>query len=559
MNKKLSILLLIFITTICLSTLNATELSDNNTHTELLTQTEHTQFETNNQNDIIKEDNVETPKIITKNEQENTQNKEAINVKINNTISRTSDNSSENKLITIEGNTYINLSNNLTETLKNLEINGKINYGNQTILDIIKNDTLEINSLNLGNLTNLKNLTIGNITLDNLTNLKNLTIGNITLDNLTNLTNSIIGNYSNIKNSTINNITNLIDYLNNITIGRNDTKVTVDPVKGVIGENITFTAHVTDTKGNPVNGGNLVFKLNGITLKDNGRFDSIALPWKFQVKNGKATVTLPADLYLRNAKNLTATYSGSSQYKSATSNVVTAQIKKRNAKITVTTTPKTQKQYNTITFTAKIEDITPNYKNKTAINTNTKVIFKVNGKTIKDWLGRNVQVNIVNGTAKYNYTVPAGMGGITKDSKIRNYNVEAVLVSDIFYPDTRANTTFNVERSPVTLNIIKTVVTSSNKLSLLATIKDYKNNFVIGNNNVAIKINGKTYVNQSTSKHEIFKVSEGKMLVLLLQIPKDIKIKKVMLVTGARQAYLGARNETADIVKSNLNLNLSFI
>ena len=543
MNKKLSIMLLIFITTICLSTLNATELSDNNTHTELLTQTEHTQFETNNQNDIIKEDNVETPKIITKNEQENTQNKEAINVKINNTISRTSDNSSENKLITIEGNTYINLSNNLTETLKNLEINGKINYGNQTILDIIKNDTLEINSLNLGNLTNLKNLTIGNIT----------------LDNLTNLTNSIIGNYSNIKNSTINNITNLIDYLNNITIGRNDTKVTVDPVKGVIGENITFTAHVTDTKGNPVNGGNLVFKLNGITLKDNGRFDSIALPWKFQVKNGKATVTLPADLYLRNAKNLTATYSGSSQYKSATSNVVTAQIKKRNAKITVTTTPKTQKQYNTITFTAKIEDITPNYKNKTAINTNTKVIFKVNGKTIKDWLGRNVQVNIVNGTAKYNYTVPAGMGGITKDGKIRNYNVEAVLVSDIFYPDTRANTTFNVERSPVTLNIIKTVVTSSNKLSLLATIKDYKNNFVIGNNNVAIKINGKTYVNQSTSKHEIFKVSEGKMLVLLLQIPKDIKIKKVMLVTGARQAYLGARNETTDIVKSNLNLNLSFI
>ena len=543
MNKKLSILLLIFITTICLSTLNATELSDNNTHTKLLTQTEHTQFETNNQNDIIKEDNVETPKIITKNEQENTQNKEAINVKINNTISRTSDNSSENKLITIEGNTYINLSNNLTETLKNLEINGKINYGNQTILDIIKKDTLEINSLNLGNLTNLKNLTIGNIT----------------LDNLTNLTNSIIGNYSNIKNSTINNITNLIDYLNNITIGRNDTKVTVDPVKGVIGENITFTAHVTDTKGNPVNGGNLVFKLNGITLKDNGRFDSIALPWKFQVKNGKATVTLPADLYLRNAKNLTATYSGSSQYKSATSNVVTAQIKKRNAKITVTTTPKTQKQYNTITFTAKIEDITPNYKNKTAINTNTKVIFKVNGKTIKDWLGRNVQVNIVNGTAKYNYTVPAGMGGITKDGKIRNYNVEAVLVSDIFYPDTRANTTFNVERSPVTLNIIKTVVTSSNKLSLLATIKDYKNNFVIGNNNVAIKINGKTYVSQSTSKHEIFKVSEGKMLVLLLQIPKDIKIKKVMLVTGARQAYLGARNETADIFKSNLNLNLSFI
>ncbi|WP_323736737.1 Ig-like domain-containing protein [Methanosphaera sp. ISO3-F5] len=525
MNKKLSLLLLLSITIISLSAISATELSDNNTHTESLTQTQHTQVEANDQDDILKEDNTKTQKTINKNKQDNAKNKEAINISINNTITRS--NSTDKTPLTISGNTYLNLSNNLSEILKNLELNTKIDYGNKNILDISKDD-----------LSNIKNITIGNYT---------------------NIKDSIIGNYTNIKNSTLNNLTNIIDEIDNITLGRNATKVTVDPVKGVIGENITFIAHVTDTKGKAVTGGNLVFKVNGKTLKTNGRFDTIAFPWKFKVNNGKVTATIKADSYLRNAKNLTATYSGSFQYKSATSKVVTAQIKKRNAKLTVTATPKKQKQYDIITLTAKIQDKTPNYKNKTAINENTKVLFKINGKTIKNLLGRNVLVNIVNGKASYNYTVPRGMGGITKEGKIRNYNVEAVLVSDSFYPDTRAKTTFNVKRSPVTLNIVKTYVTSSNKLSVLATIKDYKNRYVLGNSTIALKINGKTYVNPSTNKKQTFKVSRGIVLLLLQQVSKDIKIKKVMLVTGARQAYLGARNETTDITKSSLKLNLSFL
>ncbi|WP_323736544.1 Ig-like domain repeat protein [Methanosphaera sp. ISO3-F5] len=337
----------------------------------------------------------------------------------------------------------------------------------------------------------------------------------------------------------------------NVTVTKVNTKVTVDPVNGIIGEQITLTAHVTDVNGNPVSGGNLVFKLNGKTLRTDGRFDSNASAWKFQVKDGIASITINADMYLRNAKNLTASYSGSYKYNEAKSTVVTAQIKKREAKITVTTSPKTQKQYNTIKFTAKLTDTTKNYKNTTMMHTGTKVLFKINGKTIKNKNGKNLLVKVgSDNTATYKYTVPAGMGGVTKDGQVRDYTVEAVLVSDNYYPDTRNTTTFNVKRSSVTIDIAKTSINNKNVLNVQATIKDYKGKNVIGTNNVAIKINGKTYVNPKTNKTQTFKVSNGKINLKNIQVKQDIKVKKVMIVTGARQAYLGARNETNNIVKA---------
>ncbi|WP_323736623.1 hypothetical protein PXD04_01245 [Methanosphaera sp. ISO3-F5] len=333
------------------------------------------------------------------------------------------------------------------------------------------------------------------------------------------------------------------------TTSKNNVTVTVDPVNGIIGEKITLTAHITDTNGNPVSGGNLVFKLNGKTLRTDGRFDSNATAQKFKVQNGVVTVTITADLYLRNIKNLTASYSGSYKYNEAKSSTVTAQIKKRDATITVTASPKSQKQYQTITFTAKLTDKTPNTKNTTAMSTNTKVLFKINGKTIKDKNGNNLLVKVTNNTATYKYTVPAGMGGVTKEGATRNYDVEAVLVSDTYYPDTRGTTTFNVQRSPVTISLSQVKVNKNNQISIQTSIKDYKGNNVVGTSTIAVKINGKTYTNPSTNKTQQFTATDGKVNLNNIQVSKDIKIKKVMIVTGDRQAYLGARNETSNIVK----------
>ncbi|WP_323737563.1 Ig-like domain repeat protein (plasmid) [Methanosphaera sp. ISO3-F5] len=335
-----------------------------------------------------------------------------------------------------------------------------------------------------------------------------------------------------------------------VIVNKINVTITLSPVNGIIGENIKLTARLRDQNGNPVNGGNLVFKLNGKTLRNDGRFDSKAPAMKFKVVNGLVTYTIKADLYIRNTKNLTAAYSGTYKYKEAKSSTVTAQIKKRNAKLTLTTTPKTQQQYNKITFTAKLADTTPNTNNTTAMSTNTKVIFKVNGKTIKDKTGKNLQVKVVNNTATYKYTVPAGMGGINKDGSIRDYKVEAVLISDIYYPDTKDDATFNVERKPVKINITRTSINSKNVLNVQATIKDFKCNKIIGSNNVALKINGKSYINPATGKVKYWSVKNGVVNLKGIQVNTSITVKKVMLVTGDRQAYLGGRTETTKIIKA---------
>ena len=190
----------------------------------------------------------------------------------------------------------------------------------------------------------------------------------------------------------------------NMKVSKNDPIIKLDPVRGVIGEDITLTAYLTGVNGEKITGGNLVFKLNGKSLRNDGRFDSNAPAMKLSVKDGKVTITLKADLYLRNAKNLTASYSGNYKYKETNSPTVEAQIQKRYANLTVTATPTKQKQYQTITFTATVKDTTRNGKNTTLINQNTSVMFKVNGNTLKDAKGQIIYVPVDNDLkASYNY------------------------------------------------------------------------------------------------------------------------------------------------------------
>ena len=130
------------------------------------------------------------------------------------------------------------------------------------------------------------------------------------------------------------------------TKNTNKTKVNIkiNNVKGVIGENITLKASITDENGKKVNGGNLVFKLNGKSLRTDKKFNTNAQALKIPVKNGTASVTITADAYLRNTKNLTASYSGTGNYEETQSDVTTAQIQKRRASIMV----RLMKQFHTV-------------------------------------------------------------------------------------------------------------------------------------------------------------------------------------------------------------------
>ena len=357
-----------------------------------------------------------------------------------------------------------------------------------------------------------------------------------------------INDKTSIYSSTIDNYGTDIYITYNIFEDIITTKITVSPVKGVIGETITLHASLTDLDGNKISGGNLAFKLNGKTLRSDGRFDSNASTMKFSVKNGTVTYTIKADLYLRNAKNLTASYSGTNTYTQENSDSVTAQIQKRYAQVTVTTTPKIGKQYDTIKFTIKATDTTKNGKNNTLISTNTKVMLKVNGVTLKDSKGKPVYVNLdKNAQSTYNYIIPAGTGGITAKKVARNYSVTAIFVGENYYPGAKNSTYFNVERSPTTVSVSEVKVNSKNVLSVKATLKDYKGNSLIGTNKVTIKINGKGYT--KNGKAVYWSVKNGKIDLSGIQIDPKTTIKRVLVVTGERQAYLEGRAETSNIIR----------
>ena len=480
-------------------------------------------------------------------------------------------------------------------TLNNNKVTGKeYNYGSGTISNICGNVTITNCTLNNNNVSNYggalynidgSNLTITNSTLNN----NNATNGGALYNNNANMIvksnkffnnnatigpaissyrNHNLGPYKteyntkviieentfrkNKANSTgkaimVSGATSFKN--NNFDDGKKAVKIILSPIKGIICENITLKAMIIDENGKKVNDGNLAFKLNGKTLRKDGRFDSTASAMKFSIKNGTVSYTLKADLYLRNAKYIEASYSGTSIYTEMTSSSVTAQIQKRYAQLTVTTTPTRAKQYETITFTIKAKDTTKNGKNNTLISTNTKVMLKINGVTLKDKNGKTLYLALdKNAQATYKYIIPAGTGGITNNKQARNYTVTAIFVGDNYYTNARNTTNFQVERSNTTVTITQVKVTNNTYLTLKATLKDYKGNNLIGKNHLTIKINGKSFTVNGEVPY--WTVNNGIVDLDWLIMDPKITIKRIMLVTGERQAYTEGRAETTNILKA---------
>lgn len=178
-------------------------------------------------------------------------------------------------------------------------------------------------------------------------------------------------------------------------------------------------------------------------------------------------------------------------------------------------------------------------------------MFKVNGVTLKDKDGKTLYVPVnSNKEATYSYVIPAGTGGITASKKVRDYRVDAILIGDNYYPGARNNTKFNVERSTTYVNITQAMVTSSNVLSVKATLKDYKGNNLIGTNKVTIKINGNSYIDSKNVKVKYWSVKNEVVDLTGIVVDPKTTIKRVMLVTGERQAYHEERAETTNIVRA---------
>jgi len=187
----------------------------------------------------------------------------------------------------------------------------------------------------------------------------------------------------------------------------------VDTTEFTFGTNASITASIYygneygEDVASDINKGKVVFKVNGKTLKDaNGKVIYA------KVINGTATIenyTIPSTW--KENSTIEAVYSGSSDLAKISSEKQNITLIKEET--TLTTTDATATAGSTITLNATINSST---------QVTGKVVFKVNGKTVKDANGKVIYAKVVNNTVSVEYTLPESM-------KAGSYNITAVLIS----------------------------------------------------------------------------------------------------------------------------------
>ncbi|AWX32272.1 Ig-like domain-containing protein [Methanosphaera sp. BMS] len=208
-----------------------------------------------------------------------------------------------------------------------------------------------------------------------------------------------------------------------------ETTTVINTVR--VNENLeaNLTASIIDSNNNIVPSGKLVFKINGKTIKDENNK-------VFYIKIADGQAVLPYTFTqddIDNNVSISAVFSGSSNYYSSTSQKTYILFDDMHES-TLTTSDITVYAGETVTFTAKVTDYGEN------INAG-KVVFKINGKTIKDENNKVIYSPVENGIASCEYTIPETM-------KAKTYNITAVFTASQ-YNRTEANAQLVIESLPV--------------------------------------------------------------------------------------------------------------
>ena len=267
-----------------------------------------------------------------------------------------------------------------------------------------------------------------------------------------------------------------------------NTTIKINPIKSSVGSIVKLSAKIKDQNSKAVTDGRVISKINGKTLKDEYNNVIYAL-----VSNGTASINYQVnEVWLKNTTTIQATYSGSQKYASSKVNSSTAlKISKGQATLTLDQTNITAKVGETITLRAKVLDA-----NGDRINS-SHVVFKLNGKTLTDKNGKQLKAKVVDGDAILEYTIPADLGAKT-------YNLSAVY--DGSYERTETTGKLTIKRKAVTINT-PTITTKNKKTRIKATITDENGQLLSGTTKLAIKVNGKTVLNNVTSKNGKIDVS----------------------------------------------------
>lgn len=411
---------------------------------------------------------------------------------------------SSNKKYHISNNTYIN------------------NRLNNTIKTSISNNTIIVQV----NLRDIYNSTVYNGTiylysngrLNNNASVKNAQAKvSVLTKNVYKTNNNMTISYVSLDKHYLNTTTNF-KYDSNFT-----SYVTIGDIKDVTaGCILTVNANILDKNNKPINEGYVIFKYNGLTLKDNS-----SQTIKVNVKNGRITYKYAI---ANNTKTSNATievvYTGTGKYEESRMMKDFRVINK--ATIVVTTNQTTVKMDEKIKFIATVK-----WDSK-AVN-NGFVIFKINGVTVKDAKNNTVRSYLKNGVATYDFTIPDGWSA--KPNKL------TAVYSELTYTRLENKTYFSLNKTQAHFNLTNIVGKQNKTVTIRGGLLDEYNHSVCGVSDAIIKIDGVSYL-KDNGKVQVYAIVNGTVNINF-RVPVDLKKGNhtIEVVTGTRNAYIGTRTQ----------------
>ncbi|MDO5851603.1 MAG: Ig-like domain repeat protein [Methanobacteriaceae archaeon] len=208
-----------------------------------------------------------------------------------------------------------------------------------------------------------------------------------------------------------------------LTILKKETITKVQDIQTYKNTTTQLTATITDTQGNNITGGFVKFKLNEKTL-----------PGQVSVIKGVAiyNYTIPKDYSSKNY-TITAVYTGTNNYDQSRANGTLTILK---TKAIIETTPITCHAGETINIKTNITDINGN-----KLNTG-EIIYKLNGKTLKDSNQNTIKTKVINGQTTQEYKIPDNYSA--KEYKL------TIVYSDKNHERTQQDTTLTIEKEVLT-------------------------------------------------------------------------------------------------------------
>lgn len=430
----------------------------------------------------------------------------------------------DNSSIRASNNMYI--GNNLTSTTNITLEDTVLNNTNYNVIIPIYAPEIYNTTINTGNII----VVINNNEYRKYKVMNGITNITINLDDLSSTTDNTI-NYTYISDD--NSYKSITGINNTIKVISHKTNITLDPINGLLGKNVTFKAHVNDINGTSINKGYVIFKVNEVTLKDTDNN-----PIKVNVTNGTAILTTIATW--NNARNITAVYSGYSFHNSTRVTNITINLTRQNVTINMRIN-KELKPGDTLIVIVNVKDT-----DNRMVNTGN-VFFKMNDKTLRDNYGKQIRINITNGQVTLYYNIP-------ENYSAKQYNLTAIYTGNVYNrEETTENFTLNKLNATINMTVISQDLKPGNQLITVANIT--YNDKIVTRGHVTFKLNDKT-IQDSHGIQLTQNITNGQAILNYI-LPNNYSAKQYKLTAVFSGSNYAKTETTQNIILNKINTYLN--